>query len=144
MLEDISAEVELEDFWGKRWASWKQWRINVKYKVSIRRSKKKSFDRWNLEKPTNRTQGSNKRYRKRKKLFEKGTSRSREEPPPEKLTKFHKIQINFHDSENDNNEENRLRVKDSNIENSNNEDNRLSINGSYVENGSNKSTVKSN
>ena len=36
---------------------------------------------------------------------------SREKPPPEKSTNFHKIQRNFHNSENNNNEENRLKIK---------------------------------
>ena len=35
-----------------------------------------------------------------------GKINSREKPPPEKSTSFHKIQRNFHDSEKDNNEEN--------------------------------------
>ena len=50
-----------------------------------------------------------------------GKTTSREKPPPEKSTNFHKIQINFHNRENDNNEENRLIVKDTKIENVNNE-----------------------
>ena len=62
---------------------------------------------------------------------------SREKPPPEKSTNFHEIQRNFHDSENDNNEENELIVKDTNIENNNDEDNRLRINGGNIENGIN-------
>ena len=73
-----------------------------------------------------------------------GKTNSREKAPPEKSTNFHEIQRNFHDSENDNNEENQLIVKDTNIENNNNEDNCLLINGSNIENGNNKSTVKSN
>ena len=56
----------------------------------------------------------------------------------------HEIQRNFHDSENNNNEEYQLIVKDTNIENNNNEDNRLRINGSNIENGIDESTVKSN
>ena len=57
---------------------------------------------------------------------------------------LHEIQRNFHDSENNNNEEYQLIVKDTNIENNNNEDNRLRINGSNIENGIDESTVKSN
>ena len=73
------------------------------------------------------------------------TTPSREKPPPEKSTNFHEIQRNFHDSETDNNEENQLHVKDTNIENNNNnEDNCLRINDSDIENCSNKSTVKFN
>ena len=33
-----------------------------------------------------------------------GKANSREKPPPEKSTKFHEIQRNFSDTENDNNE----------------------------------------
>ena len=73
-----------------------------------------------------------------------GKTNSREKPPPEKSTKFPEIQRNFHDSENDNNKENQLIVRDTNIENNNNEDNRLRINGSNIRNGIHKSTVKSN
>ena len=72
-----------------------------------------------------------------------GKTNSREKPPPEKSANFHEIQRNFHDSENDNNEENQLIVKDTNITNNNNEDNCLRINGSNIENGINESTVKS-
>ena len=57
---------------------------------------------------------------------------------------LHEIQRNFHDSENNNNEEYQLIVKDTNIENNNNEDNRLRINGSNIENGIDENTVKSN
>ena len=53
------------------------------------------------------------------------------------------MQINFHDSENDNNEENQLIVAETNIANNNNEDNRIRNNGSNAENGIIKSTVKS-
>ena len=69
---------------------------------------------------------------------------SREKPPPEKLTNFQEILKNFHDIKNDNNEENRLIVKDVNIENNNSEDNRLRVNGNNTENSNNESTVKSN
>ena len=62
----------------------------------------------------------------------------------EKWTNFHDIHRNFHDSENGNNKDNRLLVKDINTENNNNEDNRRRINGSNIENGNNESTVKSN
>ena len=41
--------------------------------------------------------------------IEKANSRGK--PPPEKSTNFHKIQRNFHNSENNNNEENRLKIK---------------------------------
>ena len=63
---------------------------------------------------------------------------------PKKSTNSHEIQRNFHNSENDNNEENRLIVEETNIENNSHEDNHLRINGSNIENGNNKSTVKSN
>ena len=63
--------------------------------------------------------------------------------PPEKSTKSHEIQRNFHDSENDYNEEYQLIVKDTNIKNNDNEDNRLRINSSNVENSINENTVKS-
>ena len=73
-----------------------------------------------------------------------GKTNSREKPPPEKSTNFCEIQRNFHDSENDNNEEDQLVVKGTNIEYNNNEDNRLRINGSNIESGYNERTVKSN
>ena len=73
-----------------------------------------------------------------------GKTTSYEKPPPGKSANFHKIQRNFHDAENDNNEGNRLIVKDTNIENNNNEDNRLRVNGGNIENGNSKSTVKYN
>ena len=73
-----------------------------------------------------------------------GKTNSREKPPPEKSANFHEIQRNFHDSENDNNEENQLIVKDTNITNNNNDNNCLRINGCNIENRINESTVKSN
>ena len=60
------------------------------------------------------------------------------------MTIFHEIQRNFHDSENDNDEENQFIVKDTNIEKINNEDNCPRINGSNIENDDKESTVKSN
>ena len=68
-----------------------------------------------------------------------GETNSREKPPPEISKNFHEMQINFHDSENDNNEENQLIVAETNIANNNNEDNRMRNNGSNAENGINKS-----
>ena len=50
-----------------------------------------------------------------------GKAISHEKPSPEKSTIFHEIQRNVHDSENDNNKENRLLLKNNNIENKNNE-----------------------
>ena len=73
-----------------------------------------------------------------------GKTNSRKKPPPEKTGNFHEIQGNFCDSENNNNEESELIVKDTNNINSNNEGDSLSINGSNIENGINESTVKSN
>ena len=73
-----------------------------------------------------------------------GKTNLREKPPLEKSTNFHEIQRNFHDSENVNNEENKLTIKDTNMENNNNEENRLRINGSNIENSINRSAVKSN
>ena len=72
-----------------------------------------------------------------------GKTNSREEPLPEKSANFYEIKINFHDSENDNNEENQLIFKDTNITNNKDEDNCLCINGCNIENGINESTVKS-
>ena len=69
---------------------------------------------------------------------------SREKPPPEKSADFLKIQRNSQDSENDNNEESQLIVKDTNNTNNNNEDNCVRINGSNIENGINEVNVKSN
>ena len=54
-----------------------------------------------------------------------GEKNSREKPPPEKLTNYHKIQRNFHCSENYNNEENKLIVTETSIASINNEDNIL-------------------
>ena len=51
-----------------------------------------------------------------------GKRNSREKPPPEKSTNFHEVQRYFHDNDNDNKEENRLIVKDTNIENNNDND----------------------
>ena len=51
-----------------------------------------------------------------------GKRNSPEKPPPEKSTNFHGVQRNFHDNHNDNKEENRLIVKDTNIENNNDND----------------------
>ena len=73
-----------------------------------------------------------------------GKRNSREKPPPGKSINFHEIQINFHDSENNYSEENKLIGKDTNIKSNNSEDNCLRINGSNIENGNNESTVKSN
>ena len=73
-----------------------------------------------------------------------GKTNSCEKPPPEKSANFLEIQRNFHDSENDNNEESQLIVKDTNNINNNNEDNCVRINGSNIENGINESIVKSN
>ena len=73
-----------------------------------------------------------------------GKTNSREKPPPGKSTNFHEIQINFHNSENNYSEENKLIAKDTNIKSNNSEDNCLRINGSNIENGNNESTVKSN
>ena len=69
---------------------------------------------------------------------------SHEKPPPEKSVDFPKIQGNSQDSENDNNEESQLIVKDTNNTNNNNEDNCVPINGSNIENGINEVDVKSN
>ena len=71
-----------------------------------------------------------------------GKTNSHEKPPQERSTNCHEIQRNFHDSENDN-EENQLIVTETNIANNNNENNRLHNNGSNIENGINESTVKS-
>ena len=73
-----------------------------------------------------------------------GKTNSCEKPPPEKSTNFHKIQRNFHDTKNHNNEENWLIINDTNTENNNNEDNPLRLNGSNVENRNNESSLKSN
>ena len=73
-----------------------------------------------------------------------GKTNYREKPPPEKSTNFHEIQRNFHDSENDNKEDNQLIVTETNIANNNNKDNRLRNNGGNIEHGINESTVKSN
>ena len=72
-----------------------------------------------------------------------GKTNSREEPLPEKSANFYEIKRNFHDSENDNNKENQLIFKDTNITNNKDEDNCLRINGCNIENGINGSTVKS-
>ena len=69
---------------------------------------------------------------------------SREKPPSEKSADFLKIQRNSQDSENDNNEESQLIVKDTNNTNNNNEDNCVRINGSNIENDINEVNVKSN
>ena len=69
---------------------------------------------------------------------------SREKPPPEKSADFLKLQRNSRDSENDNNEESQLIVKDTNNTNNNNEDNCVRINGSNIENGIHEVNVKSN
>ena len=73
-----------------------------------------------------------------------GKKSYREKPSPEKSTNFHEIQRNFHDSENDNKEDNQLIVTETNIANNNNKDNRLRNNGGNIEHGINESTVKSN
>ena len=73
-----------------------------------------------------------------------GKTISCEKPPPEKSADFLKIQRNSQDSENDNNEESQLIVKDTNNKNNNNEDNCVRINGSNIENGINEVNVKSN
>ena len=75
---------------------------------------------------------------------EETESVSREKPPPEKLGKYHENQRNICDIENDNNEENRLIIKDTNNKNNNNEDDCLYVNGSNIEIGNNKTPVKSN
>ena len=79
---------------------------------------------------------------KKQNLLEKKSYR--EKPSPEKSTNFHEIQRNFHDSENDNKEDNQLIVTETNIANNNNKDNRLRNNGGNIEHGINESTVKSN
>ena len=61
-----------------------------------------------------------------------GKKISREKPPPEKSANFQNVQRNFHDNENDNNEENQLIAKDTNVTNNNNEDNCVRINGSNI------------
>ena len=63
---------------------------------------------------------------------------------PEKSANFCEIQRNFHNSENDNNEENQLIIKDTNIPNNYNEDNCLRINGNNIDNGINERTVRPN
>ena len=73
-----------------------------------------------------------------------GKAISREKPPPEKLGNYHENQRNIYDIENDNNEENRLIIKDTNNKNNNNEDDRLHVNDSNIEIGNNKTPVKSN
>ena len=73
-----------------------------------------------------------------------GKAISREKPPPEKLGKYHENQRNIYDIENDNNEENRLIIKDTNNKNNNNEDDCLHVNGSNIEIDNNKTPVKSN
>ena len=67
---------------------------------------------------------------------------SREKPPTEKSADFLKIQRNSQDSENDNNEESQLIVKDTDNTNNNNEDNCVRINVSNIENGIKRSQCK--
>ena len=73
-----------------------------------------------------------------------GKTNPHEKPPTEKSTNIHEIQRNSHNGENNDNKENQLIVKDTNIENNDNEDNRLLIDYSNIENCINESTVKSN
>ena len=82
-----------------------------------------------------------------------GETNSREKPPPEISKNFHEIQINFHESENDSNQENQLIATETDLQiiimiiiiiaNNNNEDNCIRNNGSNIENCIRESTVKS-